>query len=44
MDSGIEVHIDAGIAFVRLSRAPRRNAMGLEFMQSLENTIDELAT
>ena len=43
-DDGIEVRIDGGIAFVRLSRAPRRNAMGLQFMQSLERAIDELAT
>src|SRR5688500_12667406 len=39
----IETHIDDGIAFVRLSHAARRNAMGLEIMQSLEATIDELA-
>ena len=43
-DDGIEVRIDSGIAFVRLSRAPRRNAMGLQFMQSLERAIDDLAT
>ena len=40
---GVEVHIDDEIAFVRLSRAARRNAMGLEFMQSLESTIDDLS-
>ena len=43
-EEGIEVRIDGGIAFVRLSRAARRNAMGLQFMQSLESAIDELAT
>ena len=43
-DNGIEVRTDSGIAFVRLSRAPRRNAMGLEFMQLLESAIDDLAT
>ncbi|HUP72484.1 MAG TPA: enoyl-CoA hydratase [Acidimicrobiales bacterium] len=42
-DSGVEVHVDDGIGFVRLSRAARRNAMGLEFMQTLEATIDDLA-
>ena len=43
-DDGIDVRIEDGIAFVRLARARRRNAMGLEFMQTLEATIDELAT
>jgi enoyl-CoA hydratase/carnithine racemase len=44
MSDGIEVGIDNGIAHVRLARAPRRNAMGLEFMHTLETAIDELAT
>ena len=43
-DDGIDVRIENGIAFIRLARARRRNAMGLEFMQALEATIDELAT
>src|SRR3954454_1122916 len=43
MDDGVEVRLDGGIAFIRLSRAARRNAMGLEFMQSLEHTVDVLA-
>jgi enoyl-CoA hydratase/carnithine racemase len=43
-DDAIEVRADDGIAFVRLSRAPRRNAMGLEFMQSLEGVVEQLAT
>jgi enoyl-CoA hydratase/carnithine racemase len=43
-DDGIEIRIEDGVAFVRLSRAPRRNALGLEFMQSLENAIIELAS
>jgi enoyl-CoA hydratase/carnithine racemase len=41
---GIEVRSDEGIAFVRLARAARRNAMGLEFMQDLEAAVNELAT
>ena len=44
MSDGIEVRTDDGITFVRLARAARRNAMGLEFMQGLEATIDALAT
>ena len=42
-DEGIDVRIHDGIAFVRLARAARRNAMGLGFMQTLEATIDALA-
>ena len=44
MSDDIEMRNEDGIAFVRLARAARRNAMGLEFMQDLEATIDALAT
>jgi enoyl-CoA hydratase/carnithine racemase len=39
----LEVRSDDGVVTVRLSRAPRRNALGLEFMERLETAIDTIA-
>ena len=41
-DDGIDVRIEDGIAFVRLARARRRNAMGLEFTEVDEESRTRL--
>jgi enoyl-CoA hydratase/carnithine racemase len=43
-EQGIEVRADGGVVVMRLSRAARRNALGLEFMHGLETAIDAIAT